>query len=157
MQVMNRIGGTMLLGTLLAACGGGADAADPGIAAAAGPAPASAARGVVGARGPSPTVDDAAIATRTLGCTQSVYDSGSGMYAFEPRGFIDLHADGTYAYRGFEQPSKGSTAAAADGILRFEGGHLDGGEAVPITGRPGRYTLTAPAIGDRWSCGGDDA
>jgi hypothetical protein len=84
-----------------------------------------------------------------FGCTQSVYDSGSGMYQFQPRGYVEFDG-GRYAYRGFENPSTGSVEAAANGALTLRGGYLDGGEFVPMDDRPGQYTLTTP--GFRWSC-----
>ena len=59
--------------------------------------------------------------------------------------------DGGYAYLGFEHPSEGRVSV--DGSTRrFAGGHLDGGEFVPVEDRPGQYTLTAPGIDERWSC-----
>ncbi|KFN48692.1 hypothetical protein [Arenimonas composti] len=84
-----------------------------------------------------------------FGCTQSVYDSGSGMYQFQPRGYVEFSGGG-YVYRGFENPSEGRIEAGANGAVTLRGGYLDGGEFVPMDDRPGQYTLTTP--GFRWSC-----
>ena len=86
-----------------------------------------------------------------FGCTRSVYRAADGTYEFQPRGFVEFDGTGGYAYLGFESPSEGRVAA--DGaVRRFAGGHLDGGEFVPVDDRPGQFTLTAPGIDERWSC-----
>ncbi|MEW5930931.1 MAG: hypothetical protein AB1941_26000 [Gemmatimonadota bacterium] len=88
------------------------------------------------------------------GCTVSRYEAGSGTYRFDPKGSVVLLADGRYQYLGFAQPSPGRYRVdAATGVARFTGGHLDGGEATPMVQRPGRFYLTAPRIGERWTCG----
>jgi hypothetical protein len=86
-------------------------------------------------------------------CTASSYDSRTGTYAYTPKGAFVLAADGAYQYLGFAQPSAGRYRVdAAAGTVTFAGGHLDGGEATPMVQRPGRYYLTAPRIGERWTC-----
>jgi hypothetical protein len=84
----------------------------------------------------------------------SRYDSRSGTYAFDPKGSVVLFADGRYHYLGSAKPSPGRYRVdAATGAVSFAGGHLDGGEATPMVQRPGRFYLTAPRIGERWTCG----
>ena len=123
--------------------GDGADAA-PAAAAAAVASPAA---DVASAAAATP----ATIPAGRFGCTRSVYRASDGTYEFQPRGFVDFDGDGGNAYLGFESPSEGRVGA--DGSTRrFAGGHLDGGEFVPIEDRPGQYTLTAPGIDERWSC-----
>ena len=86
-------------------------------------------------------------------CTASSYNSRTSMYEYAPKGAFVLAADGAYQYLGFAQPSPGRYRVdAAAGTVAFAGGHLDGGEATPVVQRPGRYYLTAPRIGERWSC-----
>lgn len=87
-------------------------------------------------------------------CTESRYDSATSMYEYDARGAFTLSADGRYSYLGFARPSAGRYSVdGGSGKVKFAGGHLDGGEATPIEGRPGRYYLTAPATGSRWTCG----
>ena len=100
---------------------------------------------------PDPSDTSAAIPAGRFGCTRSVYRAGDGTYEFQPRGFVEFDGDGGYAHLGFEHPSEGRVSV--DGSTRrFAGGHLDGGEFVPVEDRPGQYTLTAPGIDERWSC-----
>ena len=128
--------------------GDGADTAAP--AAAAAPASSPVASPAADAA-PDPSDTSAAIPAGRFGCTRSVYRAGDGTYEFQPRGFVEFDGDGGYAYLGFEHPSEGRVSV--DGSTRrFAGGHLDGGEFVPVEDRPGQYTLTAPGIDERWSC-----
>jgi hypothetical protein len=91
------------------------------------------------------------------GCTASRYSSASGMIEYELKGSLVLAADGTYQYLGFETPSTGRYRTEGSGTVRFEGGHLDGGEATPVEDRPGKYFLVAPGIAEnRWTCGMGD-
>ena len=84
-------------------------------------------------------------------CTSSRYVSGS--YQYDPNGSIVLLADGRYQYLGFAQPSSGRYRTdAASSVVSFTGGHLDGGDATPMVQRRGRLYLTAPKIGERWTC-----
>ncbi|HEX2188579.1 MAG TPA: hypothetical protein VHG51_06745 [Longimicrobiaceae bacterium] len=90
-------------------------------------------------------------------CTASRHDASSGGYRFDPKGSVVLLADGRYQYLGSTQPSPGryriDTVSRA---VSFTGGHLDGGVATPMVLRPGRFYLTAPRIGERWTCGEAD-
>lgn len=85
-------------------------------------------------------------------CTASSYNNRTGMYEFAPKGAFVLIGDGTYEYLGFAKPSRGRYRLDAAGTVTFAGGHLDGGEATPMVQRPGRFYLTAPRIGERWTC-----
>lgn len=63
-------------------------------------------------------------------------------------------SDGRYQYLGFARPSAGRYQIdGATGRVSFAAGYLRGGEATPMAGQPGRFYLTAPAIGSRWTCG----
>ncbi len=73
--------------------------------------------------------------------------------AFRARGAFILSSDGRYQFLGFRTPSPGRYTAGAGGKIRFSGGHLHGGEARPTEGQPGRFCLTAPRSGSRWTCG----
>lgn len=87
-------------------------------------------------------------------CTESRYNSSTSMYEYDARGAFTISADGRYSYLGFARPSAGRYSVdGGSGRVKFTGGHLGGGEATPIDGRPGRYYLTAPATGSRWTCG----
>lgn len=105
--------------------------------------------------GAAPEADPALAAVAgKLGCTASRYDAGSQSHQFQPRGSVVLDGDGSYAYLGFEEPSRGTFRLGPNGALRFSGGHLDGGEATSMEDRPGRYYLVFPANPDnRWTCG----
>lgn len=140
-----RLSAGLALVTMLAACQ--PEAAEVPVVAAAPPVDGAAAAAAPAA---APAAAAPAKASFTLGCTSSVYDSGSGTYQFQPKGYVDI-AGGSYTYRGFEQPSTGKLRDEG-GTLHFEGGWLDGGEAVPMDDRPGQYRLTSPAAGERWSC-----
>lgn len=85
-------------------------------------------------------------------CNASSYNSRTGMYEYPPKGAFVLASDGSYSYLGFAQPSRGRYRVSEAGTVTFAGGHLDGGEATPIVQRRGRYYLTAPRIGERWTC-----
>lgn len=103
-------------------------------------------------RFPGPQVRTQRAGPGKYACTASSFNSRTGMYEFAPKGAFVLAGDGTYQYLGFAQPSPGRYRLDAAGTVSFAGGHLDGGEAIPIVQRPGRYYLTAPAIGERWTC-----
>lgn len=126
------------------------------------PRPAAAAKATTAARAaeapraPAPTQAPAeSLPMGRYGCSESRYNAGSGMYEYDAKGTIVLEGDGRYTYLGLSRPSLGRHKAAAEGggKLSFTGGHLDGGVATPVEGRPGRFHLTAPAIGSRWTCG----
>lgn len=106
--------------------------------------------------GPAAEPVAAALAGR-LGCSASTYDARTQMYESQPRGSIVLEPDGSYAYLGFAEPSRGSFAADSAGVVRFWGGHLDGGEATPMEDRAGRFYVVFTANADnRWTCGRTD-
>ena len=132
--------------TMIAATGCTQAAPEPATGGATDPAGAA-----VATADTSPAPVDTAIPAGRFGCTRSVYDSSSGTFEFQPRGFVEFDDGGGYAYRGFENPSEGRVVAEG-AVRRFEGGHLDGGEFVPVEDRPGQFTLTAPGIVERWSC-----
>lgn len=113
---------------------------------------ATAAAAAVPATAPSdPAPAAGTVPAGRFGCTRSVYRAVDGTYEYQPRGFVEFDGTGGYAYLGFESPSEGRVVA--DGaVRRFSGGHLDGGEFVPVEDRPGQFTLTAPGIDERWSC-----
>lgn len=88
------------------------------------------------------------------GCSESRYNASTSMYEYDAKGTVVLSGDGRYTYLGFSRPSLGRhRAAEGTGKLTFAGGYLDGGVATPLDGQPGRFHLTAPAIGSRWTCG----
>lgn len=102
---------------------------------------------------PGGPVQTPRLAAGKYACTTQTMNSG-GTVEFQPKGAVVLAANGTYQYLGFKTPSPGTYRAdAASRALSFRGGHLDGGEATPIVQRPGRFYLTAPRIGERWTCG----
>jgi hypothetical protein len=104
-------------------------------------------------RFPGPPARTLRPAAGKYACTASSYNGRTGTYEFTPKGAFVLAADGAYQYLGFAQPSPGRYAVdAAAGTVTFAGGHLDGGEATPMVQRPGKYYLTAPRIGERWTC-----
>lgn len=100
--------------------------------------------------GPSRT---APIGPGKYGCTTSRRNASTGMYEFTPKGSVVLFADGRYQYLGFAQPSAGRFRTdPATQVVTFADGHLHGGEATPMVQRGGRLYLTAPRIGERWTC-----
>jgi hypothetical protein len=101
---------------------------------------------------PAPPAAGARPRTGRYGCTEAVRNTG-GTYDFQARGAFVLRADGRYQYLGFRTPSAGRYTVGAGGRIGFAAGHLDGGEATPIEGQPGRFYLTAPRTGARWTCG----
>ena len=104
-------------------------------------------------RFPGPPARTPRAAPGKYACTTSTYNGRTGMYEYAPKGAFVLASDGTYQYLGFSQPSGGRYRLdAAAGTVTFAGGYLAGGEATPIVQRPGRYYLTAPGIGERWTC-----
>jgi len=83
-------------------------------------------------------------------CTASKYVNGS--YEFVPRGSFTIYKNGTYAYQGFEKPSKGKFRVDKDGNLLFVGGYFDKGKAEKID-RPNKFFVVFPTIPDnRWTC-----
>jgi hypothetical protein len=93
------------------------------------------------------------IAPGSYGCTSSTYSVTTSSYEFQPRGSVEILANGTYRYLGLRTPSVGQYQPS-DGKLSFRGGYLAGGEATSMEGQPTRFYLVAPTLpGNRWTCG----
>ena len=103
-------------------------------------------------RFPGPPTRTSPAAPGKYACNASSFNSRTGMYEYSPKGAFVLTANGAYQYLGFSQPSAGRYRLDAAGMVTFAGGHLDGGVATPMVQRPGRFYLTAPRIGERWTC-----
>lgn len=154
-RALSRIAGLVAGATLLAACGGGAEAAARGSNEATADAPAAQAlpTGQALAKD-SPEATAAWPRVGSYGCAETITRMRNGSYEFEfePRGLVVLEAGGRYT-DPFGVKGSYRTLASGDSAA-FTGGLLDRATATPIEDEPDRIRIEIPTENRsrRWTC-----